>query len=79
MSTKFMKDSYEETFNNMGELLDRLKELEDVSTWIRDVALRDIQIHAIVPWEELPEEYRSQETMEPETVEDISLSGTYRI
>jgi hypothetical protein len=45
MSTKFMKDSYEETFNNMGELLDRLKELEDVSTWIRDVALRDIQIH----------------------------------
>lgn len=78
MSTKFMKDSYEETFNNMGELLDRLKELEDVSTWIRDVALRDIQIHAIVPWEELPEEYRSKETMEPETVEDtMHNSGFY--
>ena len=62
----------------MGELLDRLKELEDVSTWIRDVALRDIQIHAIVPWEELPEEYRNQETMEPETVEDtMHNSGFY--
>lgn len=81
MSTnKFMRDNYQESFNSMSSLLERLQELEKESIWIKDAELNDLRVYPLRSWDELPVDIKMQSTMERTVVEDtIQHSGYYLI